>query len=129
MTRPVTAPKKIWDNYKEIGYVRKSAAIRFVVAIAARDGIQYINIREFYKRKRDGVWKAGRDGITIPVEVPLHKGGDIIKPLESLIRGLTGAFKEFETFDLYDDEHAVWYMPKPKISEETADEQTVVDGA
>ena len=47
--------KRIWDNFKEIGEVRKSDSIKFVIAAAIRDGVKYINIREFYKRKRDEV--------------------------------------------------------------------------
>jgi hypothetical protein len=114
MTREVKAPKKIWDNFVEIGEIRKSAAIKFVIATAARDGIKYINIREFYYRKRDLQWIPGRDGITIPVELPLAGGTMVITPFHDFMEAFKVADKAFETLDLYDDANARWYIPREK---------------
>lgn len=107
-------PKKIWDNFQEVAEVQKSAAIKFVVAAATRDGIKYVNIREFYFRKRDGKWMPGRDGITIPMELPLERGKNIIEPYKHLIVALVDTVDALSVMDLYDDEHAVWYTPKAK---------------
>ena len=105
------ADKRIWDNFIEIGEIRKSDSIKFVVATAVRDGVKYINIREFYIRKRDGVWMPGRDGITIPMMVPIEKGTELIKPFEELFDLLSTAEDKLNTLELYDEANAV-YMPK-----------------
>ena len=105
------AHKRIWDNFIEIVEIRKSDSIKFVVATAVRDGVKYINIREFYIRKRDGVWMPGRDGITIPMMVPIEKGTELIKPFEELFDLLSTAEDKLNTLELYDEANAV-YMPK-----------------
>lgn len=106
-----TEPKRIWDNFKEIGEVQKSTAIKIVVAAAIRDGVKYINLREFYKRKTDNVWKPGRDGLTIPLEVPIENGTKRIVPYTGIADALTKAAEVLNTMELYDESAAV-YMAK-----------------
>lgn len=110
--------KRIWDNFKEIGEVRKSDGIKFVIAAATREGYRYLNIREFYFRKKDGVWKPGRDGITIPLKAPLNKGEKFIAPYDSLLKVLAAAEKHAATMDLMDEDHAVWAEMKVKAKHE-----------
>ena len=102
--------KRIWDNFIEIGEVRKSDSIKLVVSAATRDGYRYVNIREFYIRKKDGVWKPGRDGITIPLKAPLNKGEEFIEPADSLSLALFSAMEHAKTMELVDENNAV-YMP------------------
>ncbi len=104
--------KKIWDNYKVIGEVRKSEAIKLVVAAAYRDGVQYINIREFYIRKRDNVWMPGRDGITVPVIIPINEGKERVHTYTQLGDLMTAAVAELAVMPMEDAENAVWYTPK-----------------
>ena len=103
-----TKKKRIWDNYEVVGEVRKSDGIKFVVAAATREGFRYINIREFYMRKKDGVWKPGRDGITIPLKAGLNKGETFIEPFAMMLKLLTDASDRAATMELMDEEHAVW---------------------
>lgn len=103
-----TKKKRIWDNYEVVGEVRKSDGIKFVVAAATREGFRYINIREFYFRKKDGVWKPGRDGITIPLKAGLNKGETFIEPFARLIEILASASEHAATMDLMNEENAVW---------------------
>lgn len=105
-----TKQKKIWDNFKEITEIRKSDGIKFVVAAATRNGFRYINIREFYMRKRDGVWMPGRDGITIPLKAPLNKGEEFIYPSADMQHALSIAADVASKMELDDDKNAV-YMP------------------
>lgn len=105
-------PKRIWDNYKEIGEVRKSDRIKFVIAAATRDGFRYINIREFYFKVKDGEWKPGRDGITIPLMAPINKGEKIITPANKMLEVVQYAMNYVEGMELSDPDHAVWYTPK-----------------
>jgi len=106
--------KRIWDNYKEIGEVKKSDSIKFIVAAAIRDGVKYINIREFYIRKRDGVWRPGRDGITIPLVVPINKGKERLTPYSEMSELFVKAASELDVMDLADEEHAVYVIKKEK---------------
>ena len=102
--------KKIWDNFIEVAEVRKSDGIKFVIAAATRDGYRYVNIREFYMRKKDGVWMPGRDGITIPLRAPLNKGELFINPADNMMDELSDAIGIALKMDLADDSKAV-YMP------------------
>lgn len=103
-----TKKKRIWDNYEVVGEVRKSDGIKFVVAAATREGFRYINIREFYFRKKDGEWKPGRDGITIPLKAGLNKGEAFIEPFARMLEILSEASERAATMDLMNEEHAVW---------------------
>lgn len=107
-------PKRIWDNYEEIGFVQKSDKIRTVVAAAVRDGVRYLNIREFYFRAADESWRPGRDGITIPLAVPIEKGTKIIEPYTDLIYLLNKAMHIAKDMELADEDNAVYYMKEVK---------------
>lgn len=107
--------KRIWDNYKVIGSVQKSAAIKFVVAAAIRDGVRYINVREFYLRKKDGVWKPGRDGITIPLLLPIEKGTKFLTPYKELIKLFMNCATELKTMELADEANAVYVFKKENM--------------
>lgn len=110
----VKAPKRIWDNYKVIGETQKSDRIKLVVAAAIRDGVKYINIREFYLRQRDNEWRPGRDGITVPISIPINKGTDIIFPYDVFNTLLSAAAKELKDMPLYDHNNAVYYVREEK---------------
>lgn len=106
--------KRIWDNFEVVGEVRKSDCIKFVLAAATRDGFRYINIREFYLRKRDNTWQPGRDGITIPLVAPLNKGEQFIKPYNDMIKTLGATAKLASTMDLLNEANSVWIEKKDK---------------
>jgi len=106
--------RKIWDNCIEVGSVQKSDAIKITVSAAIRDGVKYINLREFYKRKKDDVWMPGRDGITIPLLRPIKDGAEMIKPYEGLIRAMSRAADTLEDMELIDEENAVYAVEREK---------------
>lgn len=106
--------KRIWDNYKVIGEVQKSGSIKIVIAAAIRDGVKYINIREFYIRKRDNVWMPGRDGITIPLVVPINKGAERLTPYAEMTDLIHKTVAELETMPLADEANAVYAEKKEK---------------
>ena len=107
-----TKPKRIWDNYKELFEIQKSDRIKFVVAAATPDGFRYVNIREFYLRQRDGVWKPGRDGITIPVIAPINKGDTILRPADQMMKAIKDTMDFVMDMELADEANAVWYPAK-----------------
>ena len=106
--------KRIWDNYKVIGEVQKSDRIKFVVAAGIRDGVKYINIREFYLRQKDSEWMPGKDGITIPLLVPIEKGTKLITPYKEMSALFERVSTELDSMPLYDEANAVTYIPKLK---------------
>lgn len=104
----VKPPKRIWDNYIVVGEIQKSSSIKFVVAAAVRDGVRYINIREFYIRKTDGVWKPGRDGITIPMVTPIDKGTKLLHVYTGFEKLLQVTVETLATIDLFNAANAVY---------------------
>lgn len=106
--------KRIWDNYKVIGEIKKSDSIKIVVAAAIRDGVRYINMREFYIRKRDNVWMPGRDGLTVPIMIPVNNGTEMLKTYAELVPLLASAAKELETMPIEDANNAVYVQKKEK---------------
>lgn len=108
----VSEKKRLWDNYLVVGEVQKSDKIKFVIGAGVRDGVKYLNIREFYFTKRDAVWKPGRDGITIPIRVPIENGTKIITPFEQFKSALQDAVKILDSMDLYDSNNAVYVEKK-----------------
>ncbi len=107
-----TKPKRIWDNYKELFEIRKSDRIKLVVAAATRDGFRYVNIREFYLRQRDGEWRPGRDGITIPLIMPIDEGKTMLTPAAEALKAIAETMKVVEVMELADEANAVWYPAK-----------------
>lgn len=106
--------KRIWDNFQIIGEIRKNNNIKIVIGAAVRDGVRYINIREWYMRKRDGVWNPGRDGITIPIAVPIENATQIIKPYDGFMDLMQRTREAVETMELYDENNAIYAIPKEK---------------
>lgn len=111
--------KRIWDNYEVIGEVQKTDAIKFVIAAAIRDGVKYINVREFYLRKTDEVWRPGRDGITIPIVYPIKQGTELIRPYDELSKMFLKTSIALKTMELFDEEKAVY--KEDKESKKNAD--------
>jgi hypothetical protein len=106
--------RKVWDNYKVIGEVTKTDRTKFVVALGTRDGVKYINIREFYLKKREQIWKPSLLGITVPLTYPIQEGTKILRPATGLMNLMLMAAKAAPDFPLADPEHEIWYTPKPK---------------
>jgi hypothetical protein len=106
--------KKVWDNYKVVGEATKGPKNKFVVGLGTRDGVKYINIREFYKCKRDNHWKPSLSGIAIPIEFPIVTGDDvkILKPANGIAILIKMAKELAVDFELADPEHEVWYITK-----------------
>lgn len=99
-------PKKIWDNCKFIGEVQKSERTKLRVELVARDGVRYINVREWYMKKSEGVWKPGLGGFAVPVRIPIEE--HIVQPAEELVKLMQKAIEEAPNFPLEDEANAVW---------------------
>lgn len=100
--------QRLWDNHKNLGEIMRAEAVKMNVDMVARDGVRYVSLRDFYKRRSDGVWKPSSSGIVIPYIVPIKKGTELLKTFEQVMELLTQAGEEFESFPLLDKEHAVY---------------------
>ena len=110
------APKRIWDNCKQIGFIQKAPKLRINLELVARDGIKYLNIREFYCRKDEvDNYKPSLKGIVIPIDM-VHTDENeqaTSTPVALPFIGmLTDAIKEADNFELYDEANAVYAQPK-----------------
>lgn len=105
-------PKRIWDNFELVGEVQKSAGIKYQFSAACRDGIRYINIREFYLRKKDNEWCPGRDGITIPLVMPVEEGAVFLTPFQEFNKILQDAAAIANDMALSNEAKAVYAYPK-----------------
>lgn len=104
-------PRRIWDNYKVVSEVQKNYRLKFVIAVATRDGFRCVVIREFYLRKSDNQWRPGRDGIILPlVSADFDENGDVkfINVCENVIKQISNAMVDAVKMELSDPEHAVW---------------------
>lgn len=114
----VEEKKRLWDNYLVVGEVQKSDKIKFVIGAGVRDGVKYLNIREFYYTKYDSAWKPGRDGITVPIRVPIEKGTKIINPFEEFISTLHDAVGVLDGMALSDINNSVYVEKKVRKANE-----------
>lgn len=108
MARKSAEPKRIWDNYRDIGEVRKTDGLKIVVSLAARDGVKYVVLREWYLKKSEGIWKPSLDKVRIPIAVPIE--GSVKQPLSGLTSALAEAMELSKEFEL--EGEAVWMQPK-----------------
>ena len=117
--------RKLWDNYRVIGEVRKGEKYKFVVGAATRNGFRFVTIREFYYRKYDETWQAGKDGLTIPIITPLDRRNpvngklQVITPMKNLLAMLPKALEVASTMELADPENELWFTPKQRPKDET----------
>lgn len=108
--------KRVWDNYKVVAEVQKSERLKIVFAAGTLNGFRYINIREFYLRKRDGVWRPGRDGISLPLLSPLREslkdGGELqtITPADDFIKAFAEVMSYVSNMELADPDNEVWLV-------------------
>jgi len=107
--------RKVWDNFQVVGEVYKSESTKFVVNAAVRDGYRYINIREFYKRKKDDGWAPSRDGITVPLKSSTDGGKTFVQPYEQLKELIEQAAEVVSKMDLLSEENAVWVEVKTRL--------------
>lgn len=106
-------PKIIWDNNEVIGDTLLSEKTKLVVAASIRNGVRYVNLRQFYKR-RDGVWMPSLNGICIGIDVPTSssEGKEHIVPLPEIERLVKECVARVKEMPLYDENNVVYSKPK-----------------
>lgn len=104
------APQRIWDNNKIIGEVAMSPKTKMVICASIRDGVKYVNFRQWYQR-RDGVWRPSLDGFCMGVEVSMENAGPL-KPIPAFLTLVADAVAELKIMPLYDEANAVYKQPK-----------------
>lgn len=106
--------KRVWDNFETIGEVKKTDRVKFVVSAAARDGYRYVVIREFYFAAKSGMWHPAKDGVMIPLMVPLKNNGGTITPAMDLFKLYKEAMLHASKMDLMNEDNMVFIERKQK---------------
>jgi len=106
---------RVWDNFLEVGMVRKTPGQSFKIYVATRAGQRYIVVQEFYFTKKNGEWKPGIHSITIPLATPMNEGKDIILPWQEIAKMFEKAVPMAIEMELYDEANAVYTVKKPKL--------------
>lgn len=101
-------PKLIWDNIKPIGEVMKSKSTKIVIELVARDGIRYINIRDWYKKKSTNEWKPSIKGLSLPLIYFIDEKNTT--PAADIIKHMNEALEQAKDFPIEGNE--VWFPPK-----------------
>lgn len=104
------AMKKVWDNCQLIGEVMKSPSTKLRIELVTREGVKYVNIREWYMKKSEQTWKPGLAGFAMPVMIPMD--GEVDTPAMNLVDTITEALEKAPAFKLADDDNAVWAESK-----------------
>jgi hypothetical protein len=104
--------KKVWDNCLLIDEVLKSPSTKLRIELVARDGVKYVNIREWYKKKSDNEWKPGIAGFAMPIMLPMD--GEVDVPAANLYDTIERALLDAPNFKLEDEANAVWTEVKPR---------------
>ena len=78
-----------------IGEIQKAPRTKLAVQLCARDGIRYINIREWYVKKSENVWRPATGGFAIRLDIHTE-----YSPAHNLLKLLTIAVNESEAFAL-----------------------------
>lgn len=110
--RKTNKPAIIWNNCKHIGDVHKSPWTKYKVELVARDGVKYINIREWYMRKKDSKWFPSSKGVVIPIAIPIE--GVVQEPLQAVLALIKTTLNEAKSFKIEDHENTVWSVPRNK---------------
>lgn len=105
--------RRLWDNNKELGHVMRADSTKISLHLVTRDGIKYVNLRDFYQKRTDGEWRASSTGIVIPYIVPVKRGKERIEPFKEVMQLLRQAEELLVDFPLADKDNAVYVLMKP----------------
>lgn len=102
---------KIWDNHKAIGEYIYKGTQKIVVALAARNGEKYLELRVFYCPKdKPDLWLATKQGIIIPLHI--NPKGVEARPVEGLEKLIAQAMASYDDFPIYDPDGEIYTYKK-----------------
>lgn len=99
---------KLWDNYKELGIVKKTAKIRLIVYVATKDGVRNVGIQEQVYKTKLGEWRNTYHSIVMPL---LWPDGNCTA-FADVMKLLSPAAALAEDLELEDELNEVWYERK-----------------
>lgn len=102
----VKGPKRIWDNCVNVGEIQNTARTKFKVDVTTRDGVKYLNIREWYLKQSTSEWKPGMAGFAVPIKYPID--GKLHTPAGDLMALMLDAIKKSDGVALEDEVNAVY---------------------
>lgn len=101
-------PRRVWDNYQVIDYVKLSVGKRVRVACAIKEGVRYLTLSEQYYRYDLLKWIPTKRNLSFPLVTMIKEGTETLHPLNDLIKLLVPAVEALSTMSLYDQENAVY---------------------
>lgn len=104
---------KIWDNHEIIADVPTDDAHFIRIVSGTIDGYRYVTLREFYYNHGDGEFKAGKNGIRIPMFAPFYTEGTgstpVIKDIgKSIVESFMKAIDTANTMPLVDKNNSLF---------------------
>lgn len=128
--RKATDPKRIWDNYRVIGTIRKSTMRKIQVSAGTISGYRSVCIKEYYKRYDRDEWLPSYKSITIPLRAvvkELHLKEptipEFLTPMQDLLALVYEAIEVASTMELHDPNNEVWIQRKIKSKNKQEDKQ------
>jgi len=103
---------RIWDSCELIGELKKTERTKLRIELVARDGVKYVNIREWYLRKKDVTWMPSIAGFATPIQIPIE--GSIATPMNDLIALIMQAVEKSSAFPIENAATAVYVAKKSK---------------
>lgn len=87
---------KLYDNYKDIGYIVAGYNVRIYVSLIAINGVKSVRLQRRYYSQSDNEWKGTRSSINIPILefIPLELT-DKVNPTHSIER----QFEHYQALD------------------------------
>ena len=99
--------KRLWDNYIEVGNVRKNDKRKMTIYASTKNGVRYVCVREYYLHS-SGTWRPMWEGLTLPLVLPINKGTERVSICEPTITKILEALEIACNMDLYDENNAVY---------------------
>lgn len=101
----------LYTNDVEVAEVLKAPSSKLVVSIVVHDGVKYLHIHEWYKKKTDEEWKPGLKSVSVPVKYPDVEGlpQDV---LQKFVDAINKTISVADTIPLDDPNNYVYKMTR-----------------
>lgn len=106
--------RKIWDNYEIIADARTDDRHFIRIAVGTIDGYRYVILREFYLRHGEDTWYPGKNGLRIPIKMPMYPNGATLPTFvdvgDEFLEGFTKAIEAAKTMELANKDNAIYIL-------------------
>lgn len=120
----------LFDNHEYLYEVRTTVNTKYKIGISVKDGIKYLNIREFYRKHGAEYWSPSNRGILMPYNKRVKDEDGHFETINIAGDVLNAALeieKHLATFPIYNADNTVWVekrSSKKKKDEEVKNENS-----